>query len=102
MLDLAFKHLLEQYLELHSGAMLDAVRGDVSAQRQQGGVEPKGARAFCTAWADVLAAVQAELAALQGGSHTFSRHASPRDLLHAPALSAHMRHSMFHMPHSCI
>lgn len=64
MLDLAFKHLLDRYLELHSSVMVDAVRAGISAQ-QRGNAEPKRARPFCNAWVDVLAAARAEVAALQ-------------------------------------
>lgn len=65
-LDLAFKHLLEHYLELHSGVMIQDLRACMSASQQPGGPEPSQARPFCGAWADVLAGVKSEVAALQG------------------------------------
>lgn len=65
MADLAFKRLLDRYLELHSSVMVDAVRAGISV-RQRGSTEPKRARPFCNTWADVLATARGEVAALQG------------------------------------
>ena len=65
-MDLAFKHLLEHYLELHSGVMIQELRTGMSMPQQRDRAEPTQARAFTGAWADVLSAVKAEVAALQG------------------------------------
>ena len=66
-MDLAFKHLLEHYLELHSGVMIQELRTGMSMPQQRDRAEPMQARAFTGAWADVLSSVKAEVAALQGG-----------------------------------
>ena len=65
MLDLAVKHLLGRYTELHAHTMVNAMRSSI-ASGTAADAEPKAPRAFCGAWADALAAAKAELIALQG------------------------------------
>lgn len=65
MLDLAHKHLLGRYLQLHSTSMVDALRSSV-AQLPSGDAEPEHALPFCGAWAGVLATAKREVTALQG------------------------------------
>ncbi len=69
MLDLASKHLLSRYLELHSSTMIDALRADLQQRPHDGGAgigEPTQARPYCAVWAEVLARSKEEVAALQG------------------------------------
>jgi hypothetical protein len=65
-MDLASKHLLEHYLELHSSVMIQELRTGMSTPQQRDGAEPTQARPFAGAWANVLSGVKAEVAALQG------------------------------------